>query len=246
MPPAAITTDQPASVAAALVGDLERELKFVLPASRADMARRWIEALCVRDPKFPDADVSTVYYDTPALAALDEKLNSDYLKTKVRVRWYAEPGRGAAGPAFVELKRRIGSRREKIRARLDVPAEAIAGRPLDDPIFQALPRALPASAGALAGPAWQPMLELTYRRRRFVDPASGARLSLDTGIAVVRLNHRFLSARNMGPLPLAVVEVKGFEDTLPGRLQPLLALGARKQSMSKYAALLLHVRRSAF
>ena len=83
----------------------ERELKFTLPAARAHLARRWLERCCRRDPEFPAAVVWTIYYDTPALLSLGEKINSDYLKRKIRVRWYSDldgrsPGRRSSKPSF--------------------------------------------------------------------------------------------------------------------------------------------------
>ena len=86
----------------------ERELKFTLPAGRVHLARRRLESLCRRDPEFPSAIVWTIYYDTPALMSLGEKLNSDYLKRKIRVRWYSDLDGHATGPAFVEAKMRVG------------------------------------------------------------------------------------------------------------------------------------------
>ena len=68
----------------------ERELKYTLPAGRADFTRRRLEALCRRDPQYPAALVWTIYYDTSAMMSLGEKLNSDYLKRKIRVRWYSD------------------------------------------------------------------------------------------------------------------------------------------------------------
>ena len=86
----------------------ERELKFTLPAARAQLARRRLETLCRRDPEFPAAIVWTIYYDTPALVSLGEKINSDYLKRKIRVRWYSDLEGRVTGPAFVEAKLRVG------------------------------------------------------------------------------------------------------------------------------------------
>jgi hypothetical protein len=234
-----------ASIAPPLVEDLERELKFAVPIERADHVRHWLESLCRPDAQHPDADVWTIYYDTPALASLDEKLNSDYLKMKVRVRWYSPPGGVARGPAFIEIKRRVGNRREKTRLVLPMSAAELAGRALDDKVFAALPRLL-APTGTVLDASWQPMLALRYRRRRYVEVMSGARISFDTDIRATALNHRYLVARAEGPLRIAVVEVKGLSDVLPARLRPLIALGIRKQSLSKYAVLGLHVARRIF
>jgi hypothetical protein len=239
----AATTNRPAPSASLLVDDLERELKFVLPATRVDIAARLLGMLCKPDSQYPDADVWTIYYDSQGFESLDEKLNSDYLKTKIRVRWYSPPGGTGEGPVFLEAKQRVGNRRDKVRVLLPMAADTLASRRLSDPVFSALPDRL-AAKGFLLGPDWHPMLALRYRRRRFVDVSTGARVSLDSEITAVGVNHRYLFARDLGPLPVAVVEVKGRAETLPGHLRPLITLGLRKQSMSKYAALLLQLRRA--
>ena len=84
------------------------------------------KVVCRRDPEFPAAVVWTIYYDTPALVSLGEKINSDYLKRKIRVRWYSDLEGRVSGPAFVEAKLRMGTRRSKVRARLPYPADEIA------------------------------------------------------------------------------------------------------------------------
>jgi VTC domain len=234
----AAITDRPAPP----VDDLERELKFVMAAARTDIAARLLSALCTPDARYPDADVWTIYYDSPGFESLDEKLNSDYLKTKIRLRWYAPPGGPGEGPVFLEAKQRVGNRRDKVRILLPMTAETLAARRLDDTTFERLPQRL-AEKGIVLGPDWRPMLTLRYRRRRFVDAFTGTRLSLDSDINAVSVNQRHLFARNLGPLPITIVECKGRADVLPGHLRPLISLGLRKQSMSKYATLLLQLGR---
>ena len=128
----------------------ERELKFTFPDARAHVVRRWIESTCRRDPEFPAAIVWTVYYDTPALVSLGEKINSDFLKHKIRVRWYSDLNGSVSGPAFVEAKLRVGTRRLKVRERLPYPAEEIARWELQDPRFRGLPHV--AAGTRCAGP----------------------------------------------------------------------------------------------
>lgn len=224
------------------VEDLERELKFVLPAGRAENARAFLATICAVDSEYPRAMVWTVYYDTPDGRSLGEKIDSDYLKMKLRVRWYGDERDRPSGPVFVEAKYRVGSRREKVRARLDVEAGDVATLSLDDARFARFPRAL-APAGVLAGPQWRPVLRLRYERWRFIERLTRTRVSLDRGIVAEAVNSRQLTSLNPGPLPVAVLEVKGREDTLPRPLTPLLHLGARQGSLSKYAAVYDHVRR---
>jgi hypothetical protein len=222
--------------------DGERELKFVVPDGRVDVARRWLERICRRDPEFPAAVVWTIYYDTPQLASLGEKINSDYLKRKIRVRWYSELQAGAAGPAFVEAKARVGNRRFKVRARLRYPAEELARWDLQDPRLKGVPLLLQ-EHGISARELWQPVMLIRYRRDRFIEPLSGSRISLDSDIAGVAVNPTFVSAADLTSVGLSVLEVKGAVDELPPALRGLLALGIRKRSFSKFLAVYAHMTR---
>lgn len=216
---------------------LERELKFTLPASRAPFARRLLAALCRPDPRFAAAVVSTVYYDSPDLCLLAQKLNSDFLKTKVRLRWYSaisgDPGSGAA---FIEVKSRVGALRRKARAETTLQGTRLAEVPLADPAFA---RALDV-ARRLDGdlPArLLPAMMVRYERHRFVEPMSGARVSLDFGIQAPRANRALLGQGGPVRLAVSVVEIKGAGDELPRALRPLAHLGARRASFSKYGEL---------
>ncbi len=153
--------------------------------------RRRLESTCRRDRDFPAAVVWTVYYDTPALVSLGEKINSDFLKRKIRVRWYADLNGLASGPAFVEAKLRIGTKRLKVRERLPFPAEAIARWELQDPRLRRFPSLL-RNHGVLGQESWLPMMMIRYRRDRFIEPLSRSRVSLDSDIAAVETNSRFL------------------------------------------------------
>ena len=222
----------------------ERELKFTLPAGRAQLARRRLDSLCRRDPEFPSAIVWTIYYDTPALGSLGEKINSDYLKRKIRVRWYSDLEGRAAGPAFVEAKLRLGTRRSKVRAKLPYAAEDIAKWDLHDVRLQHLPLLL-REHGVLGLDSWQPMMLLRYRRDRFIEPLTQSRVSLDAEIGAVRVHPRFLSVTDRSPLATAVIEVKGGSGDLPAVLRSLLVLGGRKRSFSKLLVVYAHLTHNA-
>ena len=222
----------------------ERELKFSFPAGRVPIVRRRLESLCRRDPEFPSAIVWTIYYDTPALVSLGEKLNSDYLKRKIRVRWYSDLEGRVSGPAFVEAKLRVGTRRSKERARLPYPADEIATWDLQDPRLLSFPLML-RDKGILGQESWQPVMLLRYRRDRFIEPLSRSRVSLDTDIAAAAVNHRFVSATDLSPLATAVFEVKGASDELPIALRSLLPLGLHKRSFSKFLVVYAHMTRNA-
>ena len=223
----------------------ERELKFALTAGRAMFARRWLEQFCRRDPEFPEAIVWTVYYDTPGLASLAEKINSDYLKRKMRVRWYSGLDGRPSGAVFIEAKFRVGNRRSKVRARLSIDATELAMWDLRDRRWLQFPLNLQEHGVDPSGP-WQPIMMIRYRRDRFTERLSGSRVSLDSDIALVKANPSFVSGVDHSALGGAVLEVKGEQDYLPLPLQPLLRLGARKASVSKLLAVYAHMTGRAF
>ena len=189
---------------------VEHELKFTVPVSSTAAVLAWLRGACTPDPKFPCGRVSSIYYDTPDLRSLREKLNSDYLKTKVRLE-------------------------------TELTGACVARMPLDDPRLAALPRRLWA-LGVMA-PAMRPVLTVQYDRYRFIDRASGTRVSLDLAISCPATSRRVTVAPNPRPLDVSVLEVKGPTSTLPVSLQPLTGLGARRASFSKYFACYQHVTR---
>ena len=220
----------------------DRELKFALPNGRVDLARRWLDAVCRRDPQFPGAIVWTIYYDTPGLTALGEKINSDYLKRKIRVRWYSAIAGAPSGPAFVEAKFRVGTRRTKARIQVPYSAEDLASWSLQDPRLQSFPLLL-REKGIRIRDLWQPVMLIRYRRDRFIGPVGRARVSLDAEISAAAVNPRFLSAADYSVLGSGILEVKGVDEVLPLALRPLLQLGARKRSFSKFLAVYRHAAR---
>jgi VTC domain len=214
---------------------LERELKFALPEARAGIAGRMLDALCRPDPQFIAAVVSTIYYDTSHLRLLREKLDSDFLKTKVRLRWYgALAGDAGRGCAFLEVKTRLGALRRKARVETPLTAEWLAHAELHDPALErVVERAR--SLGVELPTRLVPAMLIRYERYRYLEPVSGARVSLDRRLEAPRANPVLL--RHSGPVRLgtAVVEVKGGGDELPRALLPLTHLGARRAAFSKYA-----------
>ncbi|MGH9176707.1 MAG: VTC domain-containing protein, partial [Vicinamibacterales bacterium] len=186
----------------------ERELKFTIPGGRVDLARRWLDALCRRDPVHPAAYVWTIYYDTPGFTALGEKINSDYLKLKVRLRWYSELASAPSGPAFVEAKMRVGAQREKVRVPAPYTAAELAGWDLQDARLRELP-ALLRMRSVVIPDQLRPVLLLRYRRDRFVEPISRMRVSLDGEIAAVAINPALVSTLDSSALDTGVLEAKG-------------------------------------
>jgi hypothetical protein len=236
----AISGAAPADAPAAL----EREVKFVLEQGRGPFARQLLDALCRADPSYPAAVVSTIYYDTARLDLLGRKLDSDYLKTKVRLRWYGDlEGHVAGERSFLEVKSRIGSVRTKQRVETPLAASRVGLMCLDDPsLVDVLTLLAPVAPELPAG--LRPALLIQYHRYRYVEPLSQARISLDTEIRAPRADPRLLRHDYPVALPAAILEVKGDSEDLPRSLRPILHLGARRLAFSKYGFASLAMLRS--
>ncbi len=218
------------------VASLEHEIKCLVPVSRSVSLRAWLAAVCPPERAHPPGLVCTTYYDTPRRAILGEKINSDYLKTKVRVRWYATlDGRPDPTAVFAEVKYRVGNRREKVRVRLGADPADLASQPLRSPRWFSLVDPLRAVASHLP-PRLEPVLSLQYARYRYLDPASAARLTVDDEITVTAFNETRSTGRVPARLPVAVFEYKGRRDALPSHLAPAVRFGARRASCSKFLA----------
>jgi hypothetical protein len=228
--------DRRMPAATVLPAPREHEIKYTLPAGAAPALRAWLTGVCLANRALPPAFVHTVYYDTPHLRLLGEKIDSDYLKTRVRVRWYGRLAGGAAhGPVFAEVKHRVGNQRYKSRVRLDADVADLAVRPLRDRAWIDLLTPLRPEVPGLP-PSLAPVLALQYARYRFVDPAAAAHVTVDEGIRVTATNGHRLVPHADGALPIAVFEWKGGRPDLPWYLGSVVQFGARRGAFSKYLA----------
>lgn len=213
-------------------GPARRELKYVMAASYADAAQAWLDHHAAPDPRFEYNAIHSLYFDTRGLEAYDRKLASDFLKWKVRLRWYTdETGAQFSDQAFLELKCKEGAVSRKTRAALDLDVASLDR----DPFALARSLCLPSRLAMPVRGVLAPVAVISYRRRRYIEMSSGSRLALDQRIEA--------RAEAGGPfrhgacrLDSAVLEVKGPRaGELPPALYRLQELtGARKQSFSKY------------
>lgn len=228
------------------MGMAEHELKYVIANHRAKIIAGWLLKKCRPDPLYAAGRVSSIYFDTRQWNHLDEKLNSDYLKTKVRIRWYSDyASRKVLPGAFLEAKFKIGSRRKKVRIPLDTDSEWLATVALEKPILSSLLRPL-AAAGIIVQNQLLPAFQVNYTRRRFIDPLTGARLCVDWDIHAGRVNPLMVPHRNTKVLPDAVVEVKDKREILPDWLHQITALGGRKDAFSKYSQCYLQLQKTFY
>lgn len=211
------------------------EQKFLFESAKKNLLLDWLEFHVLRDPEFYFSPILSLYYDTPALRFYQEACNGDYLKTKVRLRWYQRafsPEQDTVN-CFLEIKRKSGARRYKRRQQLALEPRCLSGDVFSHGAILAAPEALPELRLAARG-ILVPILIVEYERFRFVDTQSGSRIALDIGIGCSRANPAYLTGAAPVHLASGVLEVKSALDNLPGCLRPMQR-HLRKRSFSKYA-----------
>lgn len=215
------------------------EVKFIGPSHGAPFVAASLEALCAPDHEFPENVVHSVYFDSPDLASYAEKTNGDYLKTKVRLRWYAElerrgEKRGGDWTAWLEIKTRTGSRGTKRRKLLRLPGPS--------PLEGLDPEALGAIVREHLGSSRRPSCWVSYSRARLWGPDGLTRLSIDRDLRVEWVA-RWIPSHWFGANPpVFVVEVKGDTPAVHPALSTLIMRHARKRALSKYALCLDYAR----
>ena len=219
----------------------EHENKFIFSNAKSALVRSWLGKRCLPDPIFSDSIISSIYYDTRNMELLSEKLASDFLKMKVRLRWYHNFLDGSLFPdAYVEVKNKIGSARVKKRFRKQLDSQFLLNSSLEDPEFIRLVDEIPRENTSVPFRLF-PILQINYRRSRYIDMQSGARLSFDSDIHVSRINKQFVKGAVLSVLPEAVFECKGKMERLPEWLHQINAFGGKRYAFSKYSECLQHI-----
>ena len=212
----------------------ESEIKYVFNRQIGSQLIQWLSEKCLPDGEYPCGTVSSVYYDTPWWHLLREKLNSDYLKTKFRIRWYSDLNGKNPGPCgWIEAKHKVGSSRYKQRVQLSESGQKLSETPLESHDWFNFAQRF-SEMGSHLPAALLPVFEIRYQRLRFVEPTSGSRICIDNHITAPRINPLMLSAATPAELNEGVFELKGKLNALPAYLKQLTVLGCRKSSFSKY------------
>jgi hypothetical protein len=220
----------------------EHEVKFILDNSRSRTLTEYVSKVCRPDPLYPEGIVSSIYFDTRDFLFLGEKLSSDFLKAKVRFRWYSSVNTGESFPnLFLEVKRKIGSAREKYRKNIDMSSSWVQKRSLHCPDYHIVNEML-LRHGQRFNQNVYPILQINYRRSRFIDSLSGARLSVDRDINVSRTNRNMVRGCKRTLLKTAVFEFKSSSHVLPDWLGNVIAIGdCKKDAFSKYSECYAHL-----
>lgn len=211
----------------------EYELKFPFPQARSPLLMQWLRSHCVPHPEFPETLISSVYYDTPGWRLLNEKINSDYFKAKVRLRWYRKsPG---ASRAWLEAKMKEGSQRIKFRRETALEGDRLMAASLESPLYEQALHPL-REAGLSPGVRLTPVYQITYRRLRFTHRFSPSIFCIDHEITIPRSHPGRVRHIRPGTLPWAVLEQKGPLDELDPLLGASDYFRLQKKAFSKYMA----------
>ncbi len=213
---------------------MEYEVKFSCDAWQVDYIGAQLARRCLDDSQFDTNCINSIYFDTPDWRFAMDKASSDYLKTKVRVRWYSSlEHRTQSGPRFLEIKHKIGSRRKKHRVMLPETFNDFHANHYSPAQLNEIKARVAELEPSLAALNLVPALWVSYYRQRFIEPYSNTRIALDSQIR----GRALAITSQMGRLPVeldqAVLEVKGQEESLPLALRNSLSSLVRKDAFSK-------------
>ncbi len=219
---------------------LSAEDKYISPPFLYERIHAILRHYCRLDRLYPRNRVFSIYYDTPSQTAFAEKTNGDFLKHKVRLRWYEDDKAGTPPPAqavvYLESKNKVGGVRGKSRQALLLDAKQLRTASLEKPWLQAILAKHFREAGLASPGRWRPAIQIEYLRERYECPASGARVCVDSRIGCLRFNRQMIHGAAPVRLNTLVVEIKGVHNPDTPWLKHLHASGMRAASFSKYGA----------
>lgn len=223
------------------------EQKFFILPQREALAFALLRRTCREDSEYAVGQVNSLYFDTPDLDQHQRSDAGEYDKDKVRIRWYGDdfdPHRaGGAKPSdepvrvWAERKSRRGFASTKQRVVLTVPPSRLAGDALSQGILSrtALVRTI-AGFGFFTYAPLVPVIAISYWRRRFVEPETGFRISIDSHIRSSMVMPGWGGGERALELPGAVVEVKGARFEVPRSLREMAEIGSSWTRYSKYSS----------
>lgn len=215
---------------------IDYENKFVLSNKKAPKLLTALKAKCPMDQSYPEAIVSSVYFDSKNLCLLNEKVNSDFLKTKYRIRWYSDINTGIPlGNPFLEVKAKTGGRRSKKRQMLDIKAQDFVKLPYECPEYNEYALQLKTMHRQHVG-ILRPHYIVSYKRVRFQVRNTQIRFCLDYDIHGKLANEMLTPFKNFNYINESVFEIKGEQEFLPEYMKILESYGGVKDSFSKYFA----------
>lgn len=213
------------------------ERKFFVPSSKIPFASHMLVHCCPRDRQYPEGVVNSIYYDTSDLEFFCDSDEGNYIRNKIRVRWYDNPQLNGTIPVYLELKSKNGFAGSKQRIKHLIPSDRLHNGGLKKGLidYTTLRQGL-AQFGYFPTECLLPMILISYNRLRFEDLLTGTRVSLDWNIRSTLISP--LLNRQEGSLLMhgGVIEIKGQSTDIPPAMQSIRHLGTDWSRYSKYAA----------
>lgn len=221
---------------------IDYENKYVIPNKNAQALLIALKAKCPLDQSYPEAIVSSVYFDSKNLGLLDEKVNSDFIKTKYRIRWYSDIKTGIPfGNPFLEVKAKTGGRRSKRRIKLDINSRDFVKIPYESEEYNEYGNILKSMHRQHLG-ILRPNYVVSYKRVRFQVPCTQIRFCLDFDIHGKLANEMLNPYKNYNIINESVFEIKGEQEFLPEYMKIIEKYGGIKDSFSKYFSCYKHMK----
>lgn len=204
-------------------------------ANQAPSIIAWADHCLLPDARYSTGVVSSIYFDDQSMSSYFEKRNSDFVKSKIRLRWYDghdKSGVGANVQCYLEQKGKLGPGTHKKRKAVQVNRRLLE-KPFSN---RAALHGILAQGDTVPHPDLSdlmPVVLIRYRRRRYFDAESESRVSIDTSITGFTDEQQVWAQTQQVSLDSGVIEIKGNGRHLPAQLQSIASLLCR-ESFSKY------------
>ena len=208
------------------------EVKFITKNESAPKVLEYLNQNFQADPEYPEAIITSIYFDTYDMKYLFEKVNSDNIKSKFRIRWYSDiQTKEASDVSFLEFKHKVNLKRFKRR---ELQPNKYSDKKLNDSIFSDVFSDFRSFNGEIL-PHLFPSLVVSYTRSRYFIPELNLRICLDRNIQLKNYNEILLKKTKKSKfLNECVFEMKGLQTELPPQLRALNFFDFRKDAFSKY------------
>jgi hypothetical protein len=211
------------------------ERKIVISPRFAGYVIAWLQHTCLPDPVYPRNLVNSLYLDTPDMDSYYQCLNGDIYKNKVRLRWYDRPDRDKEVLAYIEMKSKKGFFTGKKRRQVKIPGGLLGSNEFTGTFIQSeITRALP-ELGYTSYKPLRPLIIISYRRCRFLDPLSGASIAYDQQISSQIVGAGAAIFAPALELQTTVLEIKNNSMTTPPAILGLWDIDLGWSAFSKYA-----------
>ena len=216
------------------------ERKFFIPPAKTPFARSLLFHICLRDSEYPQGTINSLYFDTPDLDQFQKSDDGNYEREKIRIRWCDSPyNQQGMVPVYLELKSKRGFASRKQCRKILVPAERLNRIRADNTIvsrniiLQTL-----SEFGYFSEDPLRPVILIAYKRFRFTEILTGARLSFDWRICSLLTDPGLGYSETSLMLEGGIIEIKGPSMEIPRSLRSLSILGIDWTRFSKYAGCL--------